>query len=293
MRHEVTLPSGVTVPALGIGTWHTAETTIIRQREREIDALRTGINAGMNLVDTAEMYSDGKSESLVGEALVSLGSATPRSNVFVVSKVYPWNAGKGHIFDACSASLKRLGTDYLDLYLLHWRGSVPLAETVECMEELVRRGMIRRWGVSNFDVADMEELWQVPNGDHCQVNEVLYHVGSRGIEYDLVPWLRDHNVPVMAYCPLAQGGTLPATHPPLLADPTLMSIAQKHHATSAQVMLAWAIRNGATIAIPMSTSAHHMRQNALADTVALDNEDFTRIDAAFPAPTHKVDLATQ
>ncbi|MCI1901405.1 MAG: aldo/keto reductase [Bifidobacteriaceae bacterium] len=289
MRHEVTLPSGTSIPALGIGTWHTAETSIPRQRLREIDAIQTGISAGMTLIDTAEMYSNGKSEQLVGDATRNCD----RSKLFLTSKVYPWNAGREHIFASCAASLERLQTDYLDLYLLHWRGSVPLEETVECMEELVHRGMIRAWGVSNFDTADMEELWKLPNADHCQVDEVLYHVGSRGIEYSLVPWLRDHGVAVMAYCPLAQGGTLHVQHTPLLNDPTLLSLAQKHHVTSAQIMLAWAIRDTHTIAIPMSTSSHHMRQNALADDLTLDHDDLALLDEAFPAPTHKVDLATQ
>lgn len=305
MKHMVTLPQGAVVPALGIGTWHTAETSIPRQRARESAAIRAGISSGMRLIDTAEMYSDGESERLVGHAIA--GATTPtdnpviergttfpsRSDLFLVSKVYPWNAGRDHIFESCAESLARLGTDYLDLYLLHWRGSIPLQETVDCMEELVSQGLIRGWGVSNFDTADMEELWEVPGGDRCQVDQVLYHVGSRGIEYSLQPWLTAHGVTTMAYCPLAQGGFLTPTGTPLLRDGTLTEIAHRRRATVAQIMLAWAIRNGSTIAIPMSSSAQHTRENAKADAVELAAEDCALIDAAFPAPTHKTDLATQ
>jgi diketogulonate reductase-like aldo/keto reductase len=245
----------------------------------------------MRLIDTAEMYSDGASERLVGKALIESG--VPRSEIFLVSKVYPWNAGSHHIFNSCKASLARLGTDYLDLYLLHWRGSIPLAETVECMEALIGMGLIKHWGVSNFDIDDMEELWNVPSGDHCQVNQVLYNLGSRGIEYSLEPWLRGHNVATMAYCPLAQAGTLTSRGTPLLREPSLRSIANKHQATVAQIMLAWVIRAGSTIAIPMSSSPEHMRSNAESDAITLDAEDLALIDQNFPTPTHKVDLATQ
>lgn len=291
MRHEVTLPQGSTVPALGIGTWHTAETGIPRQNEREIEAIKAGLDAGMRFIDTAEMYSNGDSESLIKEALQK--SNVQRSDIFLTSKVYPWNSWEKHIIESCKASLSRLGTDYLDLYLLHWRGTIPLEETVYCMEDLVQQGLIRSWGVSNFDVEDMEELWSIPGGDHCQVDEVLYHVASRGIEYALMPWLREHNVPVVAYCPLAQGGTLPVGQKSALHDPTLLSIAEKHHANAAQIMLAWSIRDGATISIPMSSQPEHAVQNAAADNIVLDADDLARIDEAFPAPTHKVNLATQ
>lgn len=291
MKHEVKLPHGDTVPALGIGTWHTAETGILRQNEREIDAIKTGLDAGMRFIDTAEMYSNGDSESLISKALQK--SPISRDKIFLTSKVYPWNAGEKHITESCKASLKRLGTDCLDLYLLHWRGTIPLEETVQCMEDLIQQGLIRSWGVSNFDVEDMEDLWSVPNGTHCQVDEVLYHVASRGIEYSLMPWLREHRVPTVAYCPLAQGGTLPVGNKSALRDPTLLSIAQKHQATTAQIMLAWSIRDGATISIPMSSQPEHVLQNADADGITLDADDLARIDEAFPAPTQKVDLATQ
>lgn len=305
MKHMVTLPQGAVVPALGIGTWHTAETTIPRQRVRESAALRAGISSGMRLIDTAEMYSEGESERLVGQAVAAVTAPVDnpvikrgstflsRSDLFLVSKVYPWNAGRGHIFDSCKASLKRMGTDYLDLYLLHWRGAVPLAETVECMEELVEQGLIRGWGVSNFDVADMEELWSLPNGNHCQVDQVLYHVASRGIEFALQPWLTQHGVATMAYCPLAQGGFLSTNGHSLFHDPTIIDIAAAHHATAAQVLLAWVIRNGSTIAIPMSSTARHTRENAKADDLELTDSDLAAIDEAFPTPTHKVDLDTQ
>ena len=179
----VTLPDGTQVPALGQGTWYLGEQPAVRARE--LAALRTGIEHGMTLLDTAEMYGGGRSEELVGEAI----RPYDREKLFLVSKVYPHNAGRPEIFRSCENSLRRLGTEYLDLYLLHWRGSVPFAETAECMEELVRKGRIRRWGVSNLDTDDMEELWGVPGGAQCQVDQVLYHLGSRGVEYDLLPWL--------------------------------------------------------------------------------------------------------
>ena len=198
----ITLASGATVPALGQGTWYLGDDPAARARE--ISALRTGVGAGMRLIDTAEMYGGGRSEKLVGEAIAN----TPREELFLVSKVLPENAGEKHIFQCCDATMKRMGVDYLDLYLLHWRGSVPLAETVRCLEQLKEMGKIKNWGVSNFDIDDMEELWRIPQGRNCQVNQVLYHMGSRGIEYSLLPWMREHQVALMAYCPLAQGGSL-------------------------------------------------------------------------------------
>ncbi len=190
----VILKDGTPVPAVGQGTWFMGEKP--SRRKDEIAALRWGIENGMNLIDTAEMYGDGASEELVGEAIAPY----EREKLFLVSKVYPWNAGRAHIFRSCEDSLKRLGTSYLDMYLLHWRGSVPLHETVECMEELVSNGLIRRWGVSNLDYDDMEELYDIHNGDHCQTDQVLYHLGSRGTERKLQPWLKQHDIPLMAYC---------------------------------------------------------------------------------------------
>ncbi len=198
MKRMVRLANGHTVPAIGLGTWYLGENPATWNKE--LEALRTGIDTGMTLIDTAEMYGSGRSERLVGEAI----SGMNRESLFVVSKVLPQNAGKSRIFSSCRASLKRLGTSYLDLYLLHWRGGVPLSETVSCMEELKKEGLIRDWGVSNFDLEDMEELWQVKSGQKCLVNQVLYHMGSRGIEYSLLPWMESHHVSLMAYCPLAR-----------------------------------------------------------------------------------------
>lgn len=278
----VTLPDNTIVPALGQGTWLTFENTDKRY-EQEKAALLAGIDAGMTLIDTAEMYGEGRTETLVGRAIQSIA----REKLFLVSKVYSFNAGAHAIFTSCVNSLKRLQTDYLDLYLLHWRGSVPLAETVRGMEELRAQGLIRRWGISNFDVSDMEELWQVPMGENCAVNQVLYHVGSRGIEYDLLPWLQAHNVPLMAYCPLGHGGRRQQN---LLQNNTLKGIAQAHNAGVAQILLAFVLRHGNTVAIPCSRQKQHTLENAAAAEIILSADDLAAIDAAFPPPKHQMPL---
>ena len=280
----ITLASGATVPALGQGTWYLGDDPAARARE--ISALRTGVGAGMRLIDTAEMYGGGRSEKLVGEAIAN----TPREELFLVSKVLPENAGEKHIFQCCDATMKRMGVDYLDLYLLHWRGSVPLAETVRCLEQLKEMGKIKNWGVSNFDIDDMEELWRIPQGRNCQVNQVLYHMGSRGIEYSLLPWMREHRVALMAYCPLAQGGALRRG---LLTDPAVLAVAEKHRATPIQVLLAWCIRDGNTIAIPRTGHPDHTLENAGANALTLDEEDLARIDRQYAPPTHKMYLDIQ
>ena len=281
MKKTVRLSNGAVVPAIGQGTWYIGER--ISKRAQEIDAIRAGIEAGMTLVDTAEMYGNGLSEKLVGEAI----SSTDRKKLFIVSKVLPSNAGKKNMERSCDATLKRLGTDYLDLYLYHWRGSVPLAETVACLEELKMKGKIRAWGVSNFDTSDMEELFALPSGKNCAVNQVLYHLGSRGIEFDLLPWMRRHGVALMAYCPLAQAGTLRRG---LFENEIVAAVAQKHGCDVTQVLLAWCIRDGSTIAIPRSSKKEHTLLNAGADTVQLDAEDLADLDKAFPPPTHKMPL---
>lgn len=189
------------VPAIGLGTWYMGEHAA--QRQQEVAALRAGIDHGLTVIDTAEMYADGGAEEVVGQAIRGL-----RDRVVLVSKVYPWHAGKAAMHRACENSLRRLQTDYLDMYLLHWRGDIPLQETVEAMEKLVAEGKIRRWGVSNLDTEDMQALWRTADGEHCATNQVLYHLASRGIEYDLLPWCQQHSLPVMAYCPLAQAGRL-------------------------------------------------------------------------------------
>ena len=281
MKNTVRLSNGAVVPAIGQGTWYIGERT--SKRAQEIDAIRAGIEAGMTLVDTAEMYGNGLSEKLVGEAI----SSAVRKNLFIVSKVLPSNAGKKNMERSCDATLKRLDTDYLDLYLYHWRGSVPLAETVACLEELKTKGKIRAWGVSNFDTSDMEELFALPSGKNCAVNQVLYHLGSRGIEFDLLPWMRRHGVALMAYCPLAQAGTLRRG---LFENEIVAAVAQKHGCDVTQVLLAWCIRDGSTIAIPRSSKKEHTLLNAGADTVQLDAEDLADLDKAFPPPTHKMPL---
>lgn len=236
----------------------------------------------MTVIDTAEMYGEGKSEQLVGEAIQG-----KREQVFLVSKVYPQNAGLKRIKKACENSLKRLGADSLDLYLLHWRGSVPLAETVEGMEQLKAEGKIKRWGVSNFDTADMEELWSVPNGRNCATNQVLYHLGSRGIEFDLMDWHKAHGVPIMAYSPLAQGGSLRRE---LMTSPVLQKIADKHHAAPLQVALAWTLRSGNVLSIPKAGQTAHVDANAQAAAIELAPEDLDGLDQAFPGPVRKMPL---
>lgn len=284
MKHIVKLKNGAEVPALGLGTWYLGDDA--GRRAREIAALRTGIEKGMTLIDTAEMYGGGRSERLVGEAI----KGTERGRLFIVSKVLPNNAGRRGIFRSCEESLQRLGTDYLDLYLLHWRGSVPLAETVECMEKLARDGLIRGWGVSNFDTDDMEELLRVKGGDGCLVNQVLYHAASRGIEYELLPWMRTRGVALMAYCPLAQGGTLRRG---LFRSRALNDIAARRCATVAQILLAWAVRGGDTIAIPRSSSPEHTAENAAAGAIDLTAEELAVIDREFAPPRRKEPLDIQ
>lgn len=284
MKHTVRLKNGAEVPALGLGTWYLGDDA--GRRAREINALRTGIEKGMTLIDTAEMYGGGRSERLVGEAI----NGTGRGRLFIVSKVLPNNAGRRGIFKSCEESLKRLGLDYLDLYLLHWRGNVPLAETVECMEKLARDGLIRGWGVSNFDIDDMMELWRVNGGDGCLVNQVLYHAASRGIEYSLLPWMRERGVALMAYCPLAQGGSLRRG---LFRSRALNDIAARRGASAAQILLAWAIRGGGAVAIPRSSSPEHTAENAEADAIELTAEELAAIDREFAPPKRKEPLDIQ
>lgn len=281
MKHMVKLSSGASVPALGQGTWYLGDSA--ETHAREVEALHAGIEAGMTLIDTAENYGDGRSERLVGEAIRSYD----RTKLFLVSKVMPSNAYGTRLMESLDRSLSHLGTDYLDLYLYHWRGSHPLADMVAAMEKARASGKIRAWGVSNLDTADMEELWRIPGGTNCAVNQVLYHMGSRGIDYSLLPWMREHNVALMAYCPLAQAGRLGCD---LLGSSVLREVAARHGATPAQIALAWAIRDGNTIAIPRTGRKEHAVSNASADVLDLTAEDCAALDRAFPPPTRKEPL---
>ncbi len=273
--------SGQAVGPIGQGTWYLGEE--LDRFPQEYAALRAGIEAGMNLIDTAEMYGDGAAEMLVGDAIQGLD----RSKLFLVSKVYPFNAGRRNIFTSCEDSLRRMKTDYLDLYLLHWRGSIPLRETVECMEELKAKGRIRAWGVSNLDTSDIQELFAQPDGLHCAANQVLYNVSSRGIEYDLLPLMQEHNIPVMAYCPLAQAGQL---HRGLMRAPVLQEIAAEHDATVPQVMLAFLLAHPGVIPIPRAGRPEHTLQNVQAAQLKLTQKDLARIDKAFEPPKRKMRL---
>ncbi|MBP2299844.1 aldo/keto reductase [Azospirillum picis] len=274
---RVTLPDGTSVPALGQGTWMMAEGR--GDRAAEIAALRAGIDKGLTLIDTAEMYGDGASEELVGEAI-----AGRRDGLFIVTKVLPSNASRIGTTMACEHSLRRLKIDRIDLYLLHWRGGVPLTETVEAFEALVEAGKIARWGVSNFDVDDLEELGEITDVGECAANQVLYNPEHRGIEYDLLPYQHTARMPVMAYSPIGQGGRL-------LRSPALVSIARRHNATPAQVALAWALRQEGVIAIPKAGTVGHAEENAGAAALTLTGEDIAEIDAAYPAPKRKQPLA--
>jgi len=269
------LPSGAAVPVLGQGTWHMAEER--RLRDKEIGALRLGLDLGMTLIDTAEMYADGAAEELVGEAI-----AGRREEVFLVSKVLPSHATRSGTIAACERSLGRLGTDRLDLYLLHWRENVPLAETVEAFESLVRTGKIRHWGVSNFDLSDLEELVDVPGGDDVETDQVLYNLTRRGIEYNLLPWCRGRDLPIMAYSPVEQGR--------LLDNSVLRRIAQQHGATPAQIALAWVLRQDGIIAIPKAAESEHVLENRQALGVRLTEQDLAALDEEFPPPTKPVPL---
>ena len=252
------------LPALGQGTWHMGERAAARRAEA--DALRLGIDLGMTLIDTAEMYADGGAEEVVAAAI-----AGQRDRVFVVSKAYPQNAGRRSLPAACARSLKRLGTDRIDLYLLHWRGSTPLAETVEAFERLREAGDIGAWGVSNFDVDDMAAL---PDG--CAANQVLYNLERRGIEFDLLPWCRERRMPVMAYSPVGQGGAL-------LRSKALREVAGRHGVTPAQVAVAWTLQPG-VVSIPKAADPAHVRDNAAAAALQLTDDDRAALDAAHPPP---------
>lgn len=263
------LPDGTPVPRLGQGTWRMGEGG---PRATEVAALRLGIELGMTLVDTAEMYGDGAAEEVVADAI-----AGQRDRVFLVSKVYPHNATRAGVPATCERSLRRLRTDRLDLYLLHWRGNTPLRETVDAFERLREQGKIRAWGVSNFDVSDMEDL---PPGAACAANQVLYNLEARGTEFDLQPWSRAHGMPVMAYSPVGQGGAL-------LRHPALTAVAARHDATPAQAAIAWTLAQPGVVSIPKASDPAHVRLNAAAAALTLTPDDHAALDAAFPPPRRK------
>jgi diketogulonate reductase-like aldo/keto reductase len=268
----VKFPDGRIVPALGQGSANLAQGRHPGAVEEE--ALRTGLSLGMTLIDTAEIYGGGRSEKLIGGAI-----AGQRDRVFLVSKVWPDHVTGNGVAQACDASLARLGTDHLDLYLLHWpRPDVDLSGIVAAFEGLRAAGKVRAWGVSNFKVGDMEDLFRVPHGDRCASNQVLYNLSNRGIEHDLLPWCEQHGVPVMAYSPLGGAGAS------LLRDPTLARIGAAHNCSAAAVALAWTIRNGNVIAIPESGSAEHVKENALALTLTLTPDELHTLDTAHPLP---------
>lgn len=273
--------AGQQVPAIGIGTWHMGDQPA--QRETEIAAIQAGVSAGATVIDTAEMYGSGRAENLVGEALAPLD----RQQLFLISKVLPENASRQRMASSLAASLRRLRTDYLDLYLYHWRGNTPLAETVSELQRLQQSGKIRAWGVSNFDIADLKELWQLPGGDQAAANEDLYHLGSRGLDYAVLPWQRTHHLPLIAYSPVAQGDSW-GQH--LATNPTVKAIAQAHHATVYQILLAWVIRQQPVLAIPQTSSVAHMTQNIAAGELTLSQDELALLNQVFPAPTSKQPL---
>jgi diketogulonate reductase-like aldo/keto reductase len=264
-----TLPDGEPVPILGQGTWHMAEDA--SRRRSEIAALRAGLDLGLTLIDTAELYAGGAAEELVAEAIQGR-----REEVFLVSKVLPEHATRSGTMAACEESLRRLGTDRLDLYLLHWRGEIPLEKTLEGFRELVHRGLIRNWGVSNFDIADMQELERLPRGTAAATDQVLYNLTRRGVEWDLLPWCRSRRIPIMAYSPIEQGR--------MLHDPVLKRVAQRLNATPAQVALAWLLRQELLVAIPKAATPRHVRENHGALDIRFTDEDLAELDLAFPPP---------
>ncbi|HTL57856.1 MAG TPA: aldo/keto reductase [Candidatus Limnocylindrales bacterium] len=274
------LPTGRKMPALGQGTWHMGENPA--KRQAEIDALRYGLDLGMTLIDTAEMYGEGEAERIVGEAI-----AGRREEVFLVSKIYPHNATRTGTPVACHRSLCRLGTNYLDLYLLHWIGEVPVAETLEAFQSLKAAGVIRDYGVSNFDLDDLADAIDLPGGQQIVTNQVLYNLAHRGIEWDLLPWCLERRIPIMAYSPIENG---PREQKALFSNPTLLKIAAAHEATPAQVALSWALHQG-VVAIPKASDPAHVRQNRAALDLTLTKNELKELDRAFSPPTRKVQLA--
>ena len=275
------LLSGRSIPVLGQGTWRMGE--IASRQQAEIAALRLGFDLGMTLIDTAEMYGEGGAEVVVGEAIKD----RRRDEVFIVSKVYPHNASRRGAVEACARSLRRLKTDYIDLYLLHWRGNIPLSETLAAFQQLKQSGEIRDYGVSNFDIADMEEARALPGGAEIATNQVLYNLLHRGIEWDLIPWCADRRVPIMAYSPVGQDA---AEQKRIFNNETAKRIASRHDATPAQIALAWLLQTPDLIVIPKAGNPEHVRQNRAALDIKLSREDLAELDRAFPPPKRKIPL---
>jgi diketogulonate reductase-like aldo/keto reductase len=269
------LPSGETIPVLGQGTWFMGEQA--RRAADEATALRIGLDLGMSLIDTAEMYGSGGAEEVVADAI-----AGRRDEVFLVSKVLPENATRSGTIAACERSLKRLGTDRIDLYLLHWRGSPELADTLSAFETLIDDGKIRHWGVSNFDTDDMEEMFELPGGEKCACNQVLYNLTRRGLEFDLAPLCRERRIPIMAYSPIEQGR--------MLGHAALKAVGARHNATPAQIALAWIVRQDGMIAIPKAANEKHLRENRAVVDIVLTTDDLAELDKAFPPPKRKRSL---
>lgn len=272
----------VDLPVVGIGTWNIGDHP--DQRQNEIAAIRTGIEAGARVIDTAEMYGNGRSERVVKEAIKPYN----RQQLFIIDKVLPQNAGRQRLEASLDQSLTNIGTDYFDLYLLHWRGQIPLDETVNEMEKMVQKGKIKSWGVSNFDVADLKELWSLPNGDHCVANQDLYNLDERGIEYDLLPLMQDHHLPLIAYSPLAQADTISGQ---LAHNQLLQEIAANHQVTTYQVMLAWTLRNGNVLAIPKASNIEHAQANFQAGNLVFTSDELAALAKTFPKPASKQPLA--
>ena len=287
-QETVLLPDGSRMPRLGQGTWQMAEDD--SKSEREIAGLRHGFDLGFRLIDSAEMYADGKSELLVGKAL----KGYRREDQYIVTKVLPENANRKRIYSSLDRSLTLLGTDYADLYLLHWRGDTDLSEFVACMENLKSKGKIRRWGVSNFDVQDMEDLWKVPDGRNCCMNQILYNLGSRGVEYDLVPWQRERGIPFMAYCPVGQAGALVTqdrvSKEMMVKDPNVRAVAERHGCSIVQVLLAFVLRLEDFAAMPKAVGFEHIEENYAVKEITLTEEDIEQLSRSFPAPTEKVPM---
>ena len=278
---KVTINNQV-LPALGIGTWEIGDDP--KLRDEEIAAIRAGLDAGLSVIDTAEMYGNGRSEELVGEAI----KPYQRAKIFLISKVLPQNASRSKMRQSLQNSLQRLQTDYLDLYLYHWRGMVPLSETVSELQALQNEGLIRSWGVSNFDIDDMQELWQLPEGQNCVVNEDLYNLETREIEYSLLPWQREHHVPLIAYSPLGRGPKMGST---MMKNEAVLQVAEEHEASTYQILLAWVMQQPDVLAIPKSSSSKHLLSNLKALDIELTPEDLQILEKAYPKPERKEPLA--